>query len=271
MLPHAPEKGQKLLVIDGDLVAFRAASVAHRETVWPSESGNPDEDRVTMELDTAAASNYFRCTVDRLKKPGEDVVVALSSHVNFRKQMFPEYKANRAGKAPPLGLGWVRSWVRARFPFAEVQGLEADDLLGLYATGPNNSGVVVCSDDKDIRSIPCVIRSITEPVTEDIIPPAVADWNHMYQTLIGDASDGYSGCPGVGPVAARKILGEPGERPLSDLWDSVVTAYKKKMLSEDDALRQARMARILRWGEFEKTGPAPCEFKINLWSLASGS
>ncbi len=42
----------------------------------------------------------------------------------------------------------------------------------------------------------------------DHITLAEADRYHLYQTLVGDATDGYPGCPGVGEVAANKVLDE---------------------------------------------------------------
>ena len=77
-----------------------------------------------------------------------------------------------------------------------------------------------------------------------------ADYNHLLQTLTGDSVDGYSGCPGIGPKRAEKIL------ETCD-WDSVVSAYNKAGLEEQDALVQARVARILRWGEYDKRKKEP--------------
>ena len=93
---------------------------------------------------------------------------------------------------------------------------------------------------------------------------AVADWWWMLQTLTGDPTDGYPGLPGIGKKRGADMLGEPGERPLEDLWDQVVRAYEAKDLTEDDALVQARCARILRNTDFE-------EGEIKLWQPTSDS
>jgi DNA polymerase-1 len=73
-----------------------------------------------------------------------------------------------------------------------------------------------------------------------------ADYFHMVQTLTGDATDGYSGCPGVGPVRAEKLI-----KNMTDPWTEVVKAYEKAGLSEQDALVQARVARILRASDYD--------------------
>ena len=73
----------------------------------------------------------------------------------------------------------------------------------------------------------------------------------MYQTLIGDRVDGYEGCKGIGDVTARKILGEIGEKSLEEMWDLVKKTFEEKGFTEADALRNARMARILRVEDYD--------------------
>ena len=90
----------------------------------------------------------------------------------------------------------------------------------------------------------------------------------MVQTLTGDQTDGYKGCPAVGSVTAAKILqkaideGTPwaNEEDLMRLyWKHVVMAYIKAGLNEEVAIQQARLARILRHGEYENG-------KVQLWN-----
>ena len=72
----------------------------------------------------------------------------------------------------------------------------------------------------------------------------------MFQTLVGDATDGYSGCPTIGPVAATKLLGFCSDQTA--MWDLVTSTYRKKGLGEEEALIQARVARILRFEDYKK-------------------
>jgi len=75
-------------------------------------------------------------------------------------------------------------------------------------------------------------------------------------SLTGDATDGYPGCPGVGPKKATAILGSCAPS-LACMWAGVRQAYESKGLIEEDAVEQARMARILRaedW-DFQKKAP----------------
>jgi DNA polymerase-1 len=86
-----------------------------------------------------------------------------------------------------------------------------------------------------------------------------ADYWHMYQTLTGDSTDGYPGCPGIGPVKAEKILeggyvvDDPGAVKTFNVnlaWGHVVAAYEKAGLSEAVALENARVARICRASDY---------------------
>mgnify|MGYP003114164935 FL=1 len=104
---------------------------------------------------------------------------------------------------------------------------------------------ILVSTDKDLLQIPGLHynpnkpdEGITEVTEED------GEYNHLFQTLTGDLVDGYSGCPGVGPKTALRILGS------NPCWDKVLGAYKKAGLTEEDALVQARVARILRQSDF---------------------
>ena len=91
--------------------------------------------------------------------------------------------------------------------------------------------------------------------------PKECDWWHLIQTLTGDATDGYSGCPTVGKVTAQKILNDK-KMTVGKMWELVVKAYAKQGLMEHDAFQQARVARILRHGDYnKKTG------EVNLWQI----
>ena len=71
-----------------------------------------------------------------------------------------------------------------------------------------------------------------------------ADYFHLYQTLVGDTTDGYPGLKGIGDKRATALL----EKEAS--WETVVKAYEKAGETEEDALVQARLARILRASDY---------------------
>jgi DNA polymerase-1 len=83
---------------------------------------------------------------------------------------------------------------------------------------------------------------------------------HMWQTITGDSTDGYPGCPGLGEKSDYALDALELTDPL-DMWDNVLEAYASKGLAEDDAILQARLARILHAPDynFETKG-------IRLWN-----
>ena len=76
------------------------------------------------------------------------------------------------------------------------------------------------------------------------------DCNHYFyqQILTGDPGDGYKGIPGVGVKTAEKIL---KKFDFQDLWYGVVQEYIGHGLIEDDALQQARVARMCRAEDYD--------------------
>ena len=74
---------------------------------------------------------------------------------------------------------------------------------------------------------------------------------HRYQTLVGDPTDGYSGCPKCGQKKAKELLPPVIKWHEDEVWKIIVSTYRKQGLGEADALKNARMARILRAGEYE--------------------
>ena len=90
----------------------------------------------------------------------------------------------------------------------------------------------------------------------EVTPEEADRWFYM-QTLTGDATDGYSGCPGGGPKKAEAILEAAGENP----WPAIVAAYEKAGLSEEAALQQARVARILRASDYNFKKKEPILWK----------
>lgn len=233
---------KKLLLIDGDQFVFKATAAMEREVRWD------DQNHVLY-------SNEEECwTVlvqmfDRLfeKFETKDCALCFSAAPNFRMAIEPTYKGGRSPRKP-LCYASLLERVKPLYRCVSMPGLEADDVMGILATKPGFKGVrIIVSQDKDMRSIPTTVWNGKE--TYNVTQEQADHW-HLYQTLIGDASDGYKGCPGVGPVAAGKILVEPQ-------WSRVVAAYTKAQLTEEDALKQARLARILRWEDWDSDKKEP--------------
>ena len=119
--------------------------------------------------------------------------------------------------------------------------LEADDALGIYAT--KHPGNIICSPDKDMRQIPGKLFDMEETV--NVEEHEGKRW-HLIQTLAGDQTDGYSGVPGIGVKRAITLFEDKGYS-----WKTVVTAFADKDLSEDVALENARLAKILTASDYD--------------------
>ena len=129
--------------------------------------------------------------------------------------------------------------------------LEADDSMGIYAT--KHPGNIIVSPDKDMRQIPGELYNLDQTFT--VNKEDGAKW-HLIQTLSGDQTDGYGGVPGVGVKRAEALFKEHGYS-----WKTVVNAFKDKDLSEEDALVNARLAKILTKDDYDFKKKRPI-----LWS-----
>ena len=87
--------------------------------------------------------------------------------------------------------------------------------------------------------------------SKDITAEEGAKW-HLIQTLAGDQTDGYSGVPGIGVKRAETLFNKEGYN-----WSTVVKAFTDKGLTEDDALLNARLARILTIDDYDTKEQTP--------------
>ena len=243
-----------LLLVDGDILVYRALASSEFEHCW-----DPEGDGVIWSLWTNLdkAADVFQSQLDKVLHQFDykELLVALTGSGNFRKALWNGYKGNRSDTRKPVGFLEFRKRLQERedIKVVEYDGIEADDVLGILATKPGNESAVMVSDDKDLFTIP---GKLFQQGQLHVTSVKEADLFHLEQTLTGDTTDGYKGCPGTGKVKAHKILEAPG-----DTWVNIVKAYEKAELTEADALMNARMARILRWSDWDSEKREPI-----LWS-----
>ena len=241
------------VLVDADIVAFQVCASAEVETEW-------HDDIWSLHSDFKIVKRDFKEAIDAIIEMtgAAKAELAFTDTANFRKDVYEPYKSNRKNSRKPMHLMRVREWAFDNWKCHQWDGLEGDDILGIIATADDSYGIY--SIDKDVRTLPANLWSNDERF---FYPNAerIADWYWLMQTLTGDTTDGYPGLPGVGPKKAADILGEPGELSLETLWSLVVRAYESKGLTEDDALVQARCARILRHTDY-----SPEEGAVKLWT-----
>ncbi len=179
--------------------------------------------------------------------PTDYVVFTLDSKEKetFRKEIFPEYKANRP-EAPedlktqlPIAIDLIREM---GFKMLEMPGFESDDLIASLATlaAKNGIKVKIISHDKDMYQLidddkivifdPLKKKEINEKGCNEkfgIHPKYFKD----FQALVGDSSDNIPGVKGIGVKTAAKLINE--YKTLENLYahiDEIKGALQKKLI-----------------------------------------
>lgn len=261
------------LLIDGDGFAYQAAMLAERATDW-------GDGLWTLHADANEAIDRMDDAILRWKDKlnATSITVAITDQgANFRNSVWPTYKARRRLVRRPMVLPVLRQHLLVQWDARLRPNLEADDVLGILATHPTiiPGEKIIVSADKDFFTIPGKFLRTTEenPVVVDVSEED-ADRYHLLQTLMGDVTDEYPGCPGLGVERAKQALdagtklvpyehtlksgprkGEVEtryrEEPAANPWEVVVSRYEAAGLCEDDAIVQARVARILRHTDYD--------------------
>lgn len=245
------------LLIDGDVVAYKTSFLSEQPFHW-------GDDLWTLHCDLKEVIGRTFSFIEELKEElnAGDVIVALSHSDNFRKTLSPTYKANRVSMRKPVVLNQLKEWMKTAFKTEVWPNVEADDVIGVLATGAYKDKCITVSIDKDFKTLPVKHFNPNKP-HEGVnnVSQNEADYWFMYQTLVGDVTDGYSGCPGIGPKRAEGVLGDIGKGDIAYYWERVKACFKKAGLGETEAIAQARLARILRNGEYDEKKKEPILWK----------
>ena len=228
------------LLIDADFFLYRACQTAEDELEFNPEC-------TVIVGDFRKGQGIVRREIQNLQTrfDSDDVLLCFTDRVNFRKTVDPSYKGNRT-KRKPAGYLKLKNWAKETWPSVQKPGLEADDVLGILCTKGDIGPHVLISPDKDMLQIPTRIYNLKEEFTQN---EDDADLQLWMQALTGDSTDGYPGCPTFGPKRASVALAKA--KTPSDRWAVVLECYKSVGLSEEDALRNLRLARILQHTDWD--------------------
>lgn len=234
-----------LYLIDGSSYLYRAYFAIKRLS---SPSGFP----------TNAIYGFTQMLLKLLKdyKPEHLAMVFDVGRVTFRTELYPAYKANRAEMPEDLRqqVGPIRDLVRAfNIPVVELEGYEADDLIGTLAARWESQGgnVVVVTGDKDLMQIVTeqttlldTMKNVTSAIPQvyerfGVGPTGVID----ILGLAGDTSDNIPGVPGIGEKTAIKLIQQFGS--LDTLLDRAAEVPGKMGEKLREFAEQARLSRIL--------------------------
>lgn len=232
----------KKLLIDGDIVAYRATASAEFES-------NLGGDYWLLATNLGEAKAIAQEFVDDITRASgcEHVCFAFSGSHNYRKDVDPEYKSHRKETRKPLGYRPFVEWLMDAYEHKVFPNIEGDDVLGLFA----DQDFILVSEDKDLKTVPSTHWDLKTKQYVDYDLAAANRW-WFTQTLTGDATDGYKGANRIGIKTAEKILADfDCVTDTKQVWEKIVATYVKAGQTEDDALRNARLARILRPNEYD--------------------
>lgn len=225
----------KVALVDGDMVAYRCAASCEPSKKKAAELGIPFEElqREDVQVGIQRADELLYRINNTVE--ASECRIFLSGSENFRKILYPEYKANRLRLTQPAHLDAIRDFMVREWGATVCAGYEADDAIGI-AHDPERT--IVCSNDKDFRQLE---GEHYNPVTDqfEVVDTETAALAFFAQMLVGDTSDNLSGVDGLGKVKSIRILS--GLTP-EEMYHKVLSLYG----DGDKFLLNYSLYRILR-------------------------
>jgi len=203
-----------ILLIDGHHLLHRTAFIPELQ-VLKNSKGEP----------IGAAFGFIRSLRGAIRtfKPKSCVVVWDSGRSKFRKELYPEYKANRDEKPKPealLSIDDQKEICQGLLPYLTVKqlvidGWEGDDLLHLILkTSYDEEDVIIITEDRDLLQLVEEGVSVYRPISDQLIN----DENFEEMTgipielfvlrkaIVGDVSDNIVGVRGVGEKTTALVV-----------------------------------------------------------------
>ena len=216
-----------LYLIDGHALAYRmyfALTAGGSTTRWQTSAGEP----------TAGTYGFARELLRIIEQEKPDyIAVAFDTGKTFRDDIFPAYKGTRAKMPDDLSpqIKRIREMIDAfNIPRLEMEGFEADDVLGSIAraAAQQGLGVKIITGDRDLlqlvneRTTVYLAGDDQNYITdEDVVkklgvpPSQVVD----YKALVGDKSDNIPGVAGIGEKTAIALLQKFGT--LDNIYQNI--------------------------------------------------
>lgn len=159
-----------------------------------------------------------------------EMIIAYDSFKYWRKEYFPHYKAHRKKQREDMAVDWpalfkivnsLKEDLKNHFPYKyiEVEGAEADDIIGVICKNTWGEEVLIVSRDEDfiqLQTKPNIFQY--NPFTKKIITgvdPVQALWEHIVR---GDRSDGI---PNIRSPGNCFVLGERQKKVTPQLLNNV--------------------------------------------------
>ncbi|HEY5672800.1 MAG TPA: DNA polymerase I [Malonomonas sp.] len=237
---------QRVYLVDGSSYIYRAYYAIRHLSNSKGESTNAVYGFTNMLLNLV-----------RDEKPDRLAVVFDAKGPTFRKDLYPEYKANRSAMPEDLvpQVAIIKDVVRAfNMPALELAGVEADDIIATLARQYAEQGldVVVVTGDKDLMQIVsdrvCLLDTMKGKTTrrEQVIERFGVPPEQVLEILglAGDSSDNIPGVPGIGEKTATGLIQEFGS--IENLLQNIDQVKgKKRQENLREFADQARLSRKL--------------------------
>ena len=248
-----------IFLLDGHALAYRTYFALTRGGTggqhWITRDGEP----------TAGVYGFASDLLRILEQERPDyLMVAFDTGKTFRDDLYSDYKGTREKMPDDLVIQMVRvrQLVDAfNIPRIELEGYEADDVLGSVAVRAVDAGlgVKIITGDKDLLQLVNDRVMVSLPgkslsdakdyLRDDVIefigvrPDQIVD----FKALVGDKSDNIPGVRGVGEKTAVKLLAEYDtlENIYANLENISTSVRNKLEKSYDDALMSQELARIV--------------------------
>ncbi|MBC6342894.1 DNA polymerase I [Lactobacillus kimbladii] len=250
---------KKLLLIDGNSVAFRAFYALYRQL---ENFRNPEG------LHTNAIYTFKNMLDVVLNDVEPDYVLVAfdAGKTTFRNKMYADYKGGRQKTPSELSeqLPYIQELLHdLGLSTYELDNYEADDIIGTFVTEGENAGfkITVVTGDKDLTQLasPQTTVMVTKSGVlnlESYTPQHMKEVNGVTPTefidmkaLMGDNSDNYPGVTKIGPKKASQLIQEYGS--VENLYDHIDEMKPSKMKEnlindKDKALLGKKLATIDR-------------------------
>lgn len=258
-LPINKESGyamKKLILIDGHALAYRAFYALPLEA-FTTKDGEP----------TNATYGFSRTLLDLMlaNDPPEYLAVSFDVGATFRDELFADYKGTRAKMPDELRqqIERIREVVATlNIPILELEGYEADDVLGTIAKQVKAHKVPahIITGDRDLLQLVDDNTAVELPPGRGQREPDVYDEQAVvdklgvrpdqvvdYKALVGDKSDNIPGVAGVGAKTAVRLLAEYGTLDgIYDNVDQIKGAMGKRLAADkDNAYLSYKLAKII--------------------------
>ena len=239
-----PKQPKRLFLIDGSSYIYRAYYAIRHLSNSQGMTTNAIYGFTNMLL-----------KVIRESQPDQLAVIYDSKGPTFRKDIYPEYKANRSAMPEDLvpQIPYIKRVVEAfNLPGIEKAGYEADDIIATLAGKFAAKGmeVTVVTGDKDLMQIVSDRVCLLDTMKDKISGPAEvferfggADKVVEVQALAGDSSDNVPGVPGIGEKTAKALIDEFGD--VETLLASLDQLKGKRRENLETFADQARLSKQL--------------------------